>query len=259
MTDTFNVDYSIELHPKFPQQVPIRKSVDDVAIRMAESEVFTFVAPTELVYDHSKYNRGTINILSSGSIGALDIDAADMQEGDIVHLAVDAPLILTLKEGVTMCPPSFTANGLVDLKMIGGLVYATSGADSELDSLKAMIGAYTPVEEGGTIASELAVAYAGITKQGMVQKLEAVEQRKDETIEILNNKIINNPIINDTGAVRAYYDIGLAGTTGSLRISVIAPGTAGNAYQILIGKHSSPGTEVETTWDASMTVEPSLV
>ena len=47
MTDTFNTDYYIELHPKHPAQVPIKESIERVAGRMlgiASAEIDAVVA-----------------------------------------------------------------------------------------------------------------------------------------------------------------------------------------------------------------------
>lgn len=87
-----------------------------------------------------------------------------------------------------------------------------------------------------------------LTTQGFSQKLAAASSREDTINETYSNKIIQAPVFNDTTGVQAYYDIGLADTTGTLKIKVIEPGTAGNAYQILIGAASGASQPISITY-----------
>lgn len=85
--------------------------------------------------------------------------------------------------------------------------------------------------------------------QGMADKLAAIELRKDGAAEILENKNIVNPQINET-PVRAYFDIALsAPATKAIRISAITPGTAANSYTYEVIASKDPD-DVDILWGA---------
>lgn len=85
--------------------------------------------------------------------------------------------------------------------------------------------------------------------QGMADKLAAMELRKDEVVEILENKNIVNPQINET-PVRAYFDIALnAPATRAIRISAITPGVAANSYTYAVMATADP-EDVAILWSA---------
>jgi hypothetical protein len=84
--------------------------------------------------------------------------------------------------------------------------------------------------------------------QGMADKLAAIELRKDGAVEILENKIIVNPQINEA-PVRAYFDIALAApATKSIRISAITPGVAANSYTYEVVASADPN-DVGIKWN----------
>lgn len=152
MANTFKKDYSIELYPKYPAQVPVRESIENVEARMLED--------------------------ANADIGTLK-----QQVGDY---------------------------------------------DSSMFNNKSMAGV--------------------LETQGYNQKLAAIENRIDDIHEVLNNKIINLPIINDTGATRAYFDISLADTTDKLRLTCLEPGSAGNGITITITAQTEPNQSTVITW-----------
>jgi hypothetical protein len=85
--------------------------------------------------------------------------------------------------------------------------------------------------------------------QGMADKLAAIELRKDSIVEILENKNIVNPQINEI-PVRAYFDIALtAPATKKIRISAITPGVAANSYTYLMAA-SKNQDDVAIFWSA---------
>ncbi len=99
------------------------------------------------------------------------------------------------------------------------------------------------------LIAQIAAAYTATTTQGFAKKLEAIATRADTINEALSNKRLVLPIINDNTGAQAYYDIGLADTTGNLRLTYIDPGTAGNAIQVLIGAASGINQPTTITWD----------
>lgn len=84
---------------------------------------------------------------------------------------------------------------------------------------------------------------------GVADKLAAIELRKDESVEILANKNIVDPQINET-PVRACFDIALsAPATKAIRISAITPGTAANSYAYGVVATEDPN-DVGILWSA---------
>lgn len=118
-----------------------------------------------------------------------------------------------------------------DLSKVWDDVYPKPERDGT--SISERMGALDDTETGAVpalIARADAVDQQLFETQGMADKLAAIELRKDETVEILQNKNIVNPQINET-PVRAYFDIALAApATKRIRISAITPGTAANSY-----------------------------
>lgn len=88
--------------------------------------------------------------------------------------------------------------------------------------------------------------------QGVADKLAAIELRKDESFEILANKNIVDPQINET-PVRAYFDIPLAAPAQKkIRISAITPGVAANSYNWgVVAVASADPSNMEILWSAS--------
>jgi hypothetical protein len=187
-----------------------------------------------------------------------------MSNGDTMRLIVNSAIALDAW-GQTMYPSGFTAYGIVEFEMFDGKVYASAGADVALDALqttvgnessglvkdmtdvKAQLGSYVNADFGSRTIAEL------LGTQGFVQKLEVMATREDDIHEELNNKILNDPIINPTGIAHATYSI-MADIdempTEVIKLTAIQPGAAGNALTVTVvdgkpgGAYSAPNIKI---------------
>lgn len=173
MADTFNTDFTIQLFPKAPEQVPIRETIERVAGRMLGTE-------------------------------RAEIDALQATVGD----------------------------------ESSGLVKAT-------DDLEAKVGDYTPAEFSNRTITEL------LQTQGFVQKLEVMATREDDIYEELNNKILNDPIINPVGIAHASHVIQVTvdeSPVTAITLTAIQPGAAGNSLSIRLLNITEPDLVVNDNY-----------
>ena len=125
------------------------------------------------------------------------------------------------------------------------------GTDIATDLVKVWDDVYPKSEPDGSSLEERmdAVDQQLFETQGMADKFAAIELRKDEIFEILENKNIVNPQINET-PVRAYFDIALAEpATKRIRISAITPGTAANSYTYDVTTVADP-EDMNILWES---------
>lgn len=106
-------------------------------------------------------------------------------------------------------------------------------------ALKAQVGDYDPATTGRTITDDLNTAYTPIMKQGVRTKMDKIATGTDDLYEILQNKHLVDPLINDATAAEASYTVTLnpeGGLTGSITLTLRQPGsTYGNAFTVTEG------------------------
>lgn len=119
----------------------------------------------------------------------------------------------------------------------------------EIATLQAQVGSYDPATTGRTITEDLNTAYTPIMKQGVRAKMDKMSTGDDDMPELLENKHLIEPLINDTDAAAASYTLTLTpedGATGSITITVRKPGADGNSYEMKDGiMFNYTGTVIE--------------
>ncbi len=217
----------------------------DAFQRTYSNNVVRLDAYDGFIFNPNVHNGATLLITDNSGAFFLELDLAAMTNGDSFRAVFYSLLSISCKEGSgTLIPASFTGYGIVDFLMVDGNIYATAGADVELDALKTAVGTYAG---DANISTDLAATKAKVDEQGMAAKIEAAAARKDEIPEILNHKIINLPIINDSDAARDVFNIGLADTTGVIKLSAVATGDSG--FECRIDAHAEKGHGVSVTWE----------
>ena len=113
--------------------------------------------------------------------------------------------------------------------------------------LQEQVGSYDPEVTGSTITADLKEANDMLRAPLVAEKLAAVISREDTQYEILSNKILIDPIINDTGT-SASVTFSSEDTSDCYAILMKAFGISGNNYYLTI-------TESGVSTEAAVSIE----
>jgi hypothetical protein len=134
---------------------------------------------------------------------------------------------------------------MTEMSTVWGVPVELSNETIDITALETKVGSWSApgsksiaevLEDTGTgLIDKTTITHTSITQPGVRAKLEKVSSSDDDMAEILENKHLLEPLINDTDAASASYTLTLTpedGVTGSITITVRKPGTDGNSYEM---------------------------
>lgn len=133
---------------------------------------------------------------------------------------------------------------MTEMSTVWGVPVELSNETIDITALETAVGTYSGEAD---IATDLAGAKATLDTPLVAEKLAAVISREDTQYEILSNKILIDPIINDTGT-SASVTFSSEDTSDCYAILIKAFGTSGNSYYLTI-------TESGVNTEAAVSVE----
>lgn len=166
-------------------------------------------AANGLVYNPNTHSGSRIIITDYSGQSCIYIDVSKMGNGEEFSIFLPSVLYVIISNK-TSCPDHVNTSGIVTVTCIDDTIYMSPVYDADLASAKA------------------AFATAQLT-----DKVAAIESREDEVWEVLKNKVIIDPILNEEG-VAASVDYGSIEAADRFSLVAKAFGTGGNDLTLTI-------------------------